>query len=149
MQGRCGAKDGPGWRAGAVLFRQAQAGCLDSLARWMAAQDSGFVDQCSSWGLQERVPLRWPTLSNAPPSPKRRYRSRYVYRAGDDLLKPVARAQLSGFDLGPASNPPTFLERQGLASISRVRTSTSIDRRYSARTICSSGVWSSDESPGP
>ena len=36
------------------------------------AQDSAFVDQCSLWGLQGRLPLRWPTPSHVPPSPKRR-----------------------------------------------------------------------------
>jgi hypothetical protein len=63
------------------------------------AQDSAFVDQCSLWGLQGRLPLRWPTPSHVPPSPKRRYRSHYVYRGGEDLLDLVAWAHLSDFDL--------------------------------------------------
>ena len=63
------------------------------------ARDSGFVDQCSLRGLQERLPLRWPILRNVPPSPKRRYRSQYVYRGGDDLLKLTAWEHLSDFDL--------------------------------------------------
>ena len=63
------------------------------------AQDSDFVDQCSLWGLQGRLPLRWPTPSHVPPSPKRRYRSHYVYRGWEDLLDPAAWAHLSDFDL--------------------------------------------------
>jgi hypothetical protein len=63
------------------------------------AQDSDFVDRCSLWGLQERLPLRWPTPSHVPPSPKRRYRSHYAYRGWEDLLDPAAWAHLSDFDL--------------------------------------------------
>ena len=43
------------------------------------ARDSAFVRQCSLSGLQERLPLRWPTPPDTPPSPKRSYRSNYVY----------------------------------------------------------------------
>jgi RNA polymerase sigma factor (sigma-70 family) len=39
MNGRGQATDGPGTPTRAVLFRQAQAGCRDSLARLMAAHD--------------------------------------------------------------------------------------------------------------
>ena len=39
MNGRSQATDGPGTPTGAALFRQAQAGCRDSLARLMAAHD--------------------------------------------------------------------------------------------------------------
>ena len=39
MNGRSRATDGPGTPTGAVLFRQAQAGCRDSLARLMATHD--------------------------------------------------------------------------------------------------------------
>jgi hypothetical protein len=63
------------------------------------ARDSDFVDQCSLWGLQGRLPLRWPTPPNVPPSPKRRYRSHYVYQGGDDWLDLAAWAHLSDFDL--------------------------------------------------
>jgi hypothetical protein len=71
------------------------------------ARDSDFVDQCSLWGLQERLPLRWSTPPNVPPSPKRRYRSHYVYPSPgsgpvlgwEDLLDPAAWAHLSDFDL--------------------------------------------------
>jgi RNA polymerase sigma factor (sigma-70 family) len=39
MNGRSQAADGPGTPTGAALFRQAQAGCRDSLARLMAAHE--------------------------------------------------------------------------------------------------------------
>jgi RNA polymerase sigma factor (sigma-70 family) len=39
MNGRSQETDGPGTPTGAALFRQAQAGCRDSLARLMAAHD--------------------------------------------------------------------------------------------------------------
>ena len=39
MNGRSQATDGPGTPTGAALFRQAQAGCRDSLARLMAAHE--------------------------------------------------------------------------------------------------------------
>jgi hypothetical protein len=49
------------------------------------ARDSTFVEQCSLSGLRERLPLCWPTLPDTPPSPKRRYRSHYVYPGCADL----------------------------------------------------------------
>jgi hypothetical protein len=63
------------------------------------ARDAGFVDQCSLWGLCRRLPLRWPTPPHVPPSPKRRYRSHYVYQGWKDLLDLAAWAHLSDFDL--------------------------------------------------
>jgi RNA polymerase sigma factor (sigma-70 family) len=39
MNGRSQATDGPGQPTGAAVFRQAQAGCRDSLARLMAAHE--------------------------------------------------------------------------------------------------------------
>lgn len=63
------------------------------------AQDSEFVDHCSLWGLQGRLPLRWPTPRNVPPSPKQCYRSRYVYQGWDSLLDLAAWQHLSDFDL--------------------------------------------------
>jgi len=63
------------------------------------ARDSDFVNQCSLWGLQERLPLPWRTPPNVPPSPKQRYRSHYVYQGRDDLLELAAWAHLSDFDL--------------------------------------------------
>lgn len=63
------------------------------------AQDSDFVVQCSLWGLQAQLPLRWPTPSDLPLSPKRRYRSQYVYLGWQDLQDPAAWDELSDFDL--------------------------------------------------
>jgi hypothetical protein len=63
------------------------------------AQDSEFVAQCSLWGLQERLPLCWPTPSDIPPSPKNRYRSQYVYLGWQDLQELAAWDELSDFDL--------------------------------------------------
>jgi hypothetical protein len=63
------------------------------------AQDSDFVAQCSLWGLQERLPLCWPTSPDVPPSPKNSYRSQYVYLGWQDLQDPAAWDDLSDFDL--------------------------------------------------
>jgi hypothetical protein len=50
------------------------------------------------WGLQERLPLRWPTSPGTPPSPKRNYRSHYTYQGWEDLLDPATWEYLSDFD---------------------------------------------------
>jgi len=63
------------------------------------ARDSAFVAQCSLSGLQERLPLRWPTAPDTPPSPKRRYRSHYVYQGFADLEDWAHWEDLSDFDL--------------------------------------------------
>ena len=63
------------------------------------AQDPTFVAQCSLAALQERLPLCWPTPSGTPPSPKRTYRSHYVYLGGEDLQDPATWDYLSDFDL--------------------------------------------------
>jgi hypothetical protein len=63
------------------------------------AQDSDFVTQCSLQGLQERLPLCWPTPPDVPPSPKSRYRSQYVYLGWEDLSDPATWEQWSDFDL--------------------------------------------------
>ena len=71
------------------------------------AQDLAFVTQCSLDGLRDRLPLRWPTPLDTPPSPKKRYRSRYVYPSPgsgqalgwEDLEDPTAWKHLSDFDL--------------------------------------------------
>jgi hypothetical protein len=63
------------------------------------AQDQAFVAQCSWPGLQERLPLRWPTPPDTPPSPKHSYRSHYVYPSGTDLQDPATWEHLSDFDL--------------------------------------------------
>ena len=63
------------------------------------AQDAAFVAQCSLAGLRERLPLRWPTPPGTPPSPKRHYRSQYVYLGWQDLQDRALWAHLSDFDL--------------------------------------------------
>jgi hypothetical protein len=45
------------------------------------------------------LPLRWPTPPGIPDSPKRRYRSHYVYLGSDDLDDPANWAHLSALDL--------------------------------------------------
>jgi RNA polymerase sigma factor (sigma-70 family) len=65
------------------------------------AQDPSFVHHSSLWGLRrctasQRLPLLWPTPPDVPPSPKRTYRSNYVYPSPgsgqvlgwEDLLHP-------------------------------------------------------------
>jgi hypothetical protein len=59
------------------------------------AQDSTFVAQCSLTGLKDRLPLIWPIPPNTPPSPKKSYRSHYVYLGWDDLLDSAAWEYLS------------------------------------------------------
>jgi hypothetical protein len=63
------------------------------------AQDALFVSQCSLQGLTDKLPLRWPTPPDTPPSPKHAYRSHYVYRGWHDLRKPATWEHLSDFDL--------------------------------------------------
>jgi hypothetical protein len=63
------------------------------------AQDLAFVRQCSVEGLRSALPLLWPTPPGTPPSPKRDYRSHYVYLGWHDLTDPQAWTTLSDFDL--------------------------------------------------
>lgn len=63
------------------------------------AHDAAFVTQCSLQALQDRLPLRWPTPPDTSPSPKRAYRSHYLYLGWQDLLYPTAWEHLSDFDL--------------------------------------------------
>jgi hypothetical protein len=63
------------------------------------AQDKAFVAQCSLEGLRHRLPLLWPVSDNVPPSPKRSYRSHYVYRGWEDLEDPANWEHLSDFDV--------------------------------------------------
>ena len=62
------------------------------------AQDAAFVQQCSCAGLRSRLPLRWPTTPGIPDSPKKRYRSQYVYLGCDDLDDQTNWEDLSLFD---------------------------------------------------
>jgi hypothetical protein len=63
------------------------------------AQDHAFVHQCSFAGLRPRLPLRWPTPSGIPDSPKKQYRSYYVYLGFTDLDDRRSWRHLSSFDL--------------------------------------------------
>jgi hypothetical protein len=63
------------------------------------AQDSDFVRECNLSQLQDRLPLCWPTPPGIPPSPKRSYRSHYVYLGCQDLQDRQAWEHLSNFDL--------------------------------------------------
>jgi hypothetical protein len=58
-----------------------------------------FVTTCGWSALRKRVPLRWPTPIDTPPSPKKHYRSHYVYHGDADLNDPAAWEHLSDFDL--------------------------------------------------
>jgi hypothetical protein len=66
------------------------------------AHDALFVSQCSLCGLQTNLPLKWPTPADMPASPKKRYRSAYVYAWLPTLGDPQqvqAWKDLSDFDL--------------------------------------------------
>jgi len=63
------------------------------------AQTATFVAQCSLVGLQDRLPLIWYVPPDTPPSPKKAYRSHYVYLGWEDLLTPATWEHLSDFDL--------------------------------------------------
>jgi RNA polymerase sigma factor (sigma-70 family) len=55
MNGRSEATDGPGTPTGAALFRQAQAGCRDSLARLMATHEGLEALQAGRIGLWRAI----------------------------------------------------------------------------------------------
>jgi hypothetical protein len=57
------------------------------------------VAQCSLDGLRDRLPFPWPVSDDVPPSPKKSYRSHYVYRGWEDLKDPDNWEHLSDFDL--------------------------------------------------
>jgi hypothetical protein len=63
------------------------------------AQDVIFVLQCSLAGLGERLPLCWPTPPGTPPSPKKSYRSKYVFLGWEDLEDLTVWEHLSDFDV--------------------------------------------------
>jgi hypothetical protein len=63
------------------------------------AQDRDFVRQCSFSGLRPQLPLRWPTPPDIPDSPKKQYRSCYVYLGYADLNDLLSWRHLSSFDL--------------------------------------------------
>ena len=59
------------------------------------AQDVAFVAQCSLEGLRGRLPLLWSMPDGVPPSPKKSYRSHYIYRGWEDLENPAKWEHLS------------------------------------------------------
>ena len=69
--------------------------------------DPVFVRDCSLPSLRDRLPLRWPTPPDVPPSPKPAYRSHYAYPSPgsadlpgwQELLDPIAWEPLSSFDV--------------------------------------------------
>jgi hypothetical protein len=63
------------------------------------AQDALFVTHCNLQALRERLPLRWPMPPDVPPSPKKAYRSQYVYLGWQDLEDPAVWEHCSDFDL--------------------------------------------------
>jgi hypothetical protein len=66
------------------------------------AQDGLFVSQCNLLKLGESLPLQWPTPPEIPASPKKRYRSAYVYpwrTALADAEQVLAWKDLADFDL--------------------------------------------------
>ena len=63
------------------------------------AQDRAFVRQSSFAGLRPRLPLRWSTPPGIPDSPKKQYRSYYVYLGYTDLNDGRSWRHLSSFDL--------------------------------------------------
>ena len=66
------------------------------------AQDRLFVSQSNLLGLQKSLPLKWPIPAEIPASPKKRYRSAYVYPWQAALADPQqvqAWKDLSDFDL--------------------------------------------------
>jgi len=63
------------------------------------SEDAEFVTTCSFTGLQARLPLRWPTPSETPPSPKKRYRSSYTYPGYEKLNELAVWETLPEFEL--------------------------------------------------
>ena len=66
------------------------------------AQEADFVSQCSLLSLQKSLPLAWPTPPGMPASPKKPYRSDYVYPWRTPVADPnqvLAWKSLSDFDL--------------------------------------------------
>jgi hypothetical protein len=66
------------------------------------AQDRLFVSQCNLLGLQTSLPLKWPIPADMPASPKKHYRSAYIYAwlsALSDPQQVLAWKELCDFDL--------------------------------------------------
>jgi hypothetical protein len=66
------------------------------------AEETLFVNQCGLLSLWKALPLSWLTPPGMPPSPKKHYRSEYVYPWQTALADPnqvLAWKGLSDFDL--------------------------------------------------
>jgi len=63
------------------------------------AQDADFVAACSMTGLEGRLPLVWPAPPDVPPSPKKAYRSHYVYPGWEALKDSEAWDYLFDFEV--------------------------------------------------
>ena len=63
------------------------------------AQAETFMRRCSFAGLRTRLPLRWPRPPGVPDSPKKKYRSFYVYQGYNGLEDPETWKTLSLVDL--------------------------------------------------
>lgn len=66
------------------------------------AADEVFVNQCNLLSLRPQLPLKWPTPPDLPCSPKKSYRSGYVYSWQTELTDPeqvLKWKDLSEFDL--------------------------------------------------
>ena len=66
------------------------------------AEDGLLVRQCNLLSLQKRLPLKWSTPAEIPASPKKSYRSNYVYARQAELADPaqiLTWTNLSNFDL--------------------------------------------------
>jgi hypothetical protein len=72
---------------------------VDLSATAHRAQDPAFMACCSLDGLGDRLPLRWPTPPDTPPSPKKCYRSHYVYLGWQGLEQSALSDDLSAFDI--------------------------------------------------
>ena len=63
------------------------------------AQDLALVSQCSLDSLQAKLPLAWHTPPDTSPSPKRHYRSFYIWQGFADPEERANWEHLSDFDL--------------------------------------------------
>ena len=66
------------------------------------AENGPFVSQCNLLSIQGMLPLKWPTPPETPSSPKKSYRSGYVYPWQTEIEDPaqvLAWKDLSNFDL--------------------------------------------------
>ena len=66
------------------------------------AEEGLFVSQCNLLSLRKSLPLQWPTPPRMPSSPKKSYRSAYVYPWQAELADPaqvLTWKDLSDFDL--------------------------------------------------